>query len=403
MARTTRRAFIRKLALGADPVVPDAGKHTLVCVFLRGGADTLNMLVPFADDEYYRIRPTISIPAPAADVEKRDAAIRLDDLYSLHPKLRPLLPAFREGRFAFVQAVGTDNTSGSHFEAQDQMEHGEAYGKSIGGGWLARHLRARASRDATPFVAVAIGTTIPESLRGAPSVSAISSVDEVQLKTPSGDAHAVSRALAAMYGADVGLLSQPGRQTLDLLARVEALRAKPYAPSSGADYSGGEFAAGLREIARLIKAEVGLEIASIDLGGWDTHFIQGTTAGLQASVIDELARGLAAFDCDLKDRAERVTVLVMTEFGRRTYENSSFGTDHGRGFALMALGGRINGGRVLGDWPGFDEEEGPGPGGLKVNFDYRSVLAEVLGRVFGSKRLDKVFPGFTAQPVGLMA
>lgn len=398
---TTRRAFIRKLAFGREPAVLNAGRHTLVCVFLRGGADTLNMLVPCGDDRYFRIRPTISIPAPSE--QKKDGAAQLDEFYALHPKLRPILPAFREGRLAFIQAVGTDNTSGSHFEAQDQMEHGEAYGTSIGGGWLARHLRARVTRDVTPLVAVAMGTVIPESLRGAPSVSAITSVDEVQLKTPSGDPQAVARALGSLYGADVGVLSQPGRQTLELLDRVETLRSRAYSPSGGADYSGSEFSAGLREIARLIKAEVGLEIACVDLGGWDTHYIQGATTGLQASAIEELARGLAAFDADIKDRVDRVTVLVMTEFGRRTYENSSFGTDHGRGFAMIAMGGGINGGRVVGDWPGLDEVEGPGPGGLKINFDYRSVLSEVLGRVLGANRLEEVFPGFTPQPVGLVA
>jgi uncharacterized protein (DUF1501 family) len=205
-----------------------------------------------------------------------------------------------------------------------------------------------------------------------------------------------------MYGAEVEMLSQPGRQALELLERVESLRSRPYVPAGQANYPANEFAAGLRELARLIKAEVGLETACIDLGGWDTHYIQGATGGLQASVIEELAGGLAAFDADLLDYRNRVTVVIMTEFGRRVYENSSFGTDHGRGFALIAIGGRIRGGRIIGNWPGLDEQDEDGPGGLRVNIDYRSVLSEILVRFAGCTQIDRVFPGFSAEPVGLV-
>jgi uncharacterized protein (DUF1501 family) len=402
MATRTRRDFIRKLALAPRPKQDGLSRNTLLCIFLRGGADTLNMLVPYGDDSYYRLRPTVSIPAPDALGHNRDAAIRLDDFYALHPKLEPLLPAFREGRLAFVQGCGSDNSTGSHFEAQDQMEHGEAFGKSVGGGWIARHLRLRRGSDATPLTAVAIGATIPESLRGAPSVSAISTVEQMQLKAPPGRATAVALSLAKMYGAEVEMLSQPGRQALELLERVESLRSRPYVPAGQANYPANEFAAGLRELARLIKAEVGLETACIDLGGWDTHYIQGATGGLQASVIEELAGGLAAFDADLLDYRNRVTVVIMTEFGRRVYENSSFGTDHGRGFALIAIGGRIRGGRIIGNWPGLDEQDEDGPGGLRVNIDYRSVLSEILVRFAGCTQIDRVFPGFSAEPVGLV-
>ena len=169
----------------------------------------------------------------------------------------------------------------------------------------------------------------------------------------------------------------------------------------GADYPSDSFGSGLREIARLIKANMGLEVACVDLGGWDTHFFQGTTAGLQAGAIDELARGLAAFDADLKSYHSRVKTMVMTEFGRRVYENGSLGTDHGRGFAMMAIGEKINGGRVIGEWPGLIEEESDGPGGLRIRYDYRSVLSEILVRVLGCRGVAKVFPGFNPQEVGL--
>jgi uncharacterized protein (DUF1501 family) len=377
------------------------GSKTLVCVFLRGGADALNMIVPYGDDRYYDRRPNIAIDPPAGG-ESTDAGVRIDELYAFHPGLRPLLPGYREGRLAIVQGVGSDNPTGSHFEAQDQVEHGEAYAKTIGSGWLGRYLRAKGGANSTPLSSIAIGSTIPESLRGAPSASAIHSIDELQIKAPPGEAGAVSATLSKLYGAQVGILAQPGRLTLDLLGRVESLRGKPYLTEPGVEYPSSDFAGGLREIARLVKAEVGLEVACVDLGGWDTHFFQGKSGGLQAEPIDELARGLAAFDADLAGHREKVVTVVMTEFGRRVYENASLGTDHGRGFAMMVMGGGVNGGRVHGEWPGLEEPDIPGPGGLRVVHDYRSVLWEILSRGFGCNELSRVFPGFTPEQIGVV-
>ncbi|MGH9880310.1 MAG: DUF1501 domain-containing protein, partial [Pyrinomonadaceae bacterium] len=218
MSHTSRRGFISQLLVANETVVPAAGDRTLVCVFLRGAADTMNMIVPYGDDQYYKSRPTLAIPAPSRNKDNDVTSVRLDDFYAFHPKLGPLIPAFEEGRLGIVQAVGTDNPTGSHFEAQDQMEHGEAYGRIVGGGWLGRYLRARAAgrgtggspagvlTELTPLSAVAIGSTIPESLRGAPTASAMESIDELQIKTPLGDTAAVSSALSAMYGAEMGVL-----------------------------------------------------------------------------------------------------------------------------------------------------------------------------------------------------
>jgi uncharacterized protein (DUF1501 family) len=236
------------------------------------------------------------------------------------------------------------------------------------------------------------------------------SLDDIQINAPSNDSRAVSQALASLYGAEVGLLTAPGRATLDLLDRVEFLRGKPYNPENNAIYPDEDFGAALREVARLVKARVGLEIACVDLGGWDTHFFQGSAEGLQAAQIDLLAQGLAAFDTDLRRDRDRVTVLVMTEFGRRIYENSSLGTDHGRGFAMMAIGSQIAGGRIHGAKPDLrapglsvNTEALLGPDGLEIRCDYRSALAEILAGVFGSHGLEKVFPGFKPQPVGLVS
>jgi uncharacterized protein (DUF1501 family) len=366
-------------------------------VFLRGGADTLNFFVPYADDRYYRLRPALAVPI--------SQAIRVSEHYALHPALRPLEAAFKEGRFGAVQAVGVDNTSGSHFDCQDQMEHGDSMqGAPAGGGWLGRFLRQHDAVSA--LSAVAIGRSLPESLRGAPAVSVLERMDEIGIRG-AGDASPVVQALEAMYGAEVTLLGRRGRETLDLLRQVSRLQGRGEPPSGGAEYPKDAFGVGLREIARLVKARVGLQVACIDLGGWDTHFFQGNATGTQAERIATLAAGLAALEKDLSDCPDTWTVMVTTEFGRRVYENASLGTDHGRGFALMALGARVKGGHVLGSWPICAEEDvnvnTPGPGGLHAETDYRDVFAEVLRGCFGLRaELGRIFPGASLRSTGLM-
>lgn len=395
----SRRTFLKKMVLAGAPAVEDPGAHTLVCVFLRGGADTLNMLVPYGDQQYYKVRPSIAIAAPG---KGKNAGIKLDDFYAFHPKLAPLLPVFSAGNLGIVQAVGSDNPSGSHFEAQDQIEHGECFGKTIGGGWLGRYLRTRSVDKLTPLSAVAIGSAVPESFRGAPVTSVIGKIEELNMTAPSGCTDDVCKALSAMYGgAQAGLLGMPGKTTLDLLKRVEKLRTKEYKPENKAKYADDEFSAGLREIARLIKAGVGMEVSCIDLNGWDTHFVQGGAEGLQASLVEQLGSGLAAFYMDLGKFNKQVTTIVMTEFGRRIYENGSLGTDHGRGFAFMAMGAGVNGGKVYGKYPGLqDDQYELGPGGLRIMHDYRSVLAEILS--FHHARPQSIFPGYRPDPIGLM-
>ncbi len=399
MEKVSRRGFLKRLALVTDSECRTQA-HTLVCVFLRGGADTLNMFIPYADDNYYSVRPTLSIARPGS--AGRKAALRLNDHYALHPTMSALLPAFKEGELLVVQGVGSDNTSGSHFEAQDQLEHGESFGKKLGGGWLGRHLYSR-SGGMTPLSAVAIGTSIPEALRGAPSASVLKSIDEIKLTLPKGNPQAVANALSMLYSSDVDLLGNAGKVTLDLLHRIEKLKSHSQKSVAGANYPDTEFGAALQEVARLIKADVGLEVACVDHGGWDTHFFQGAADGLQASNIKELSDGLGSLYTDIHANLDRVTIVVMTEFGRRIYENSSMGTDHGRGFALFAIGKRVRGGQVIGGLPQLKEApiEFLGPSGLTVAIDYRSVLSEVVRSLLGNNDIASVFPGFTPQPISL--
>jgi uncharacterized protein (DUF1501 family) len=332
-------------------------RQTLVVVFLRGGADGLNLVAPLEDDGYYRARPRIAI-------SKKDAVL-LDGFYGLNPLLKKLEPAYQEGALAIVHAAGSEDGTRSHFEAQDLMEHGGL----TAGGWLGRFLRAQSKITSGPLDAVALGKAVPECLRGAPAATVLQSLDDFSL----GDNRArLTQALAKLYGMQTDVLASAGRDTLDAIQRMEQLRKTPYQPAHGAEYGRDDFSRGLLQIARLIKARVGLQAASLDLGGWDSHFSQST---IMDPVMTRLAIGLSAFHQDLGREMGHTTVVVMTEFGRRVEENSAFGTDHGRGSVMFVMGGGIKGGRVLGKWPGLSREVLEGPGDLPVTTNYRNVLA----------------------------
>jgi len=410
MPSFTRRALLSQLLVAAAPVDPDAGKHTLVCVFLRGGADTLNLLVPYGDDVYYRKRPTLAIAPPDKGPEGK-RSVRLDDFYALHPALKPFAEKFYDGRLSFVQAVGIkDNLSGSHFDSQDQMEHGDAAsGAPAGGGWLGRFLRTRMETKASPLQAIALGTKLPESLRGAPSASVLQTIEEIAIKTPSKKPDAATAALKQLYGADVTLLGERGRESLELFKTISEMQHKAYLPANGAVYPKDPFGNGMREIARLIKAGVGLEVACIDLVNWDTHFFQGSADGAQADRARILGEGIAAFEADLKQQRRNVSVFVMTEFGRRIYENSSLGTDHGRGFAAMLFSDKIKGGRIIGPRHFLDDDGEKGTegmtvvGGMRIEFDFRDLFSEVLRGTMGFQQGGAIFPGAKGSRIGLLA
>jgi uncharacterized protein (DUF1501 family) len=365
-------------------------RRALVVVFLRGAADGLALVPPVEDPHYYRARPRLGILA-------KDA-VKLDGRFGLHPKLAPLETAWRDGELAIVHACGTEDETRSHFEAQDLMEHGGV----VAGGWLGRYLRTRPAESRGALACVAIGKALPECLLGAPAVTVMQSLEEfaIAARTP-----AFGTQLARLYAMQRGQLGAAARDTFEALVRIEAMRTTTYRPDNGAAYGRDEFAGGLSQLARLIKADVGLEAASIDLAGWDSHFAQqGQVEGLAA----KLAGGLAAFRRDLGARMATTTVVVMTEFGRTVEENSAFGTDHGRGSAMFVLGGGVRGGRVHGDWKGLSpdvlERRGvlEGYGDLPVLNNYRNVLAPILtrhGPGTGAPELADVFPGFDVNPM----
>lgn len=362
-------------------------QRVLVVVFLRGGADGLTLVPPTGDDAYHRARPYLAVKA--AD------AIRLDGYFSLHPDLKPLAKHFESGELAILHGAGSEDRTRSHFEAQDFMEHGG----TSGAGWLGRYLRAHvnaAGRTPSALSAVAIGTTLPESLRGAPGGAVMQAIADFSFGE---DDPQLIEALRTLYAAEAGPLGRAAVDTIDAVTRLRELRSRNDPPSTGASYPDSTFGRGLREIARLIKADVGLVATTIDLDGWDTHFVQSQLIG---SLMTDLASGLNAFVTDLGDLRHRVTVVTMTEFGRRVRENTSFGTDHGLGSIMFLLGDGLDslgGGRVTSGWRNLSDAELVDVGDVPAAINYRDVLAPVLLRHSPGIDLAQVFPAHQLRPV----
>lgn len=357
--------------------------RTLVLVFLRGGADGLSLVAPVADDRYHRARPTLAV--------KPGSGHRLDDRFAFHPLLTPLGRWFDDGKLAVIPACGSDDDTRSHFYAQDLMDHG---GRNVSGGWLGRFLRQTQGASGLGVLeAVTLGPAVSESLRGAPTATAFTSLDDLGGE----DDHALMGAFGALTSGDA-LLGAPAQAALAASARLDALRRAADHPANGAEYPtvaqhgdyAAEFGARLRLTARLIQAGVGLKVACVDLDGWDSHFVQDTVI---APRLTALAHGLSAFATDLGTDLERTSVVVISEFGRRVAENTSLGTDHGRGGACLILGGGVTGG-VQGTWPGLSEDLLEGPGDVAVANDYRDVLWPVLQRHGATDRIG-MFPEAT--------
>lgn len=364
--------------------ISPARQHTLVVVFLRGGADGLNMVVPVGDDAYYRARPLIGIP--------RGETVPLDTLFALNQALAPLQRAYGDGELLVVHGAGTEENSRSHFEAQDYMEHG---GEGAGG-WLGRYLRQNTRAASNPLASVALGKRCPESLRASPATVVMETLQDIAL---GADASAFLTGLDQLYAGAALPWAKAGCDLLGAMRSIEALHAAPYQPTPGVTYPQDAFSQRLRQVAQLVKSEVGVEAVTLDLDGWDSHIAAAT---LMTPLMAQLAGGLMAFHNDLGSHRDRTTVVVMTEFGRRVYENASLGTDHGRGSVMLLLGGGIRGGRVLADWPGLDPDRLEGPGDVPVRFNYRDLLAPVFEKHVPGIELHQVFPGYTLSPLDIV-
>jgi uncharacterized protein (DUF1501 family) len=382
----------------AIAATPSPGKKKMVVLFQRGAMDGLNVVVPFAEPNYYHLRPTIAIPQPRSGAA--DAAIDLDGFFGLHPSLAPLQPLFQNGQLAIVQAVGSPDPSRSHFDAQDFMESGTPGVKSTEDGWLNRALQATPEEQSSPFRAVAFGPYLPRTLQGsAPAVS----IPELKQFKMYGSPQTVQGGFEAMYAQTVDqALHGVGKQTFEAIDQLKKINPDAYQPENGADYPKSRFGQSLQEIAELFKADVGLEVAFLDSGGWDHHVNEGGVQGQLSNLLRDLGQGIAAFHQDMGDRMGDVVFVSMSEFGRTAHENGNRGTDHGHANCMFVMGGDVKGGKVYTRWPGMGEGQLHDGRDLAVTTDYRSVLSEIMTKHLGNSHLATVFPGFANDPRQLL-
>jgi uncharacterized protein (DUF1501 family) len=392
---TTRRVFLKSsgLALVSFGIAPRAlvrsalaaeggRKKALVVIFQRGAVDGLNTVIPYGDPVYRRVRPAIAIPAPKGG--SRDAALDLDGQFGLHPALEPLLAPWREGSLAVVHAVGSHDSTRSHFDAQDFMETGTPGVKSTEDGWMNRHLRAHPDREATPFRGVSLTPTLPRCLAGSAPAVAMEDIRSFALRP---GAAAAADAFPETF------------EAIEFLKKADPLR---YRPAAGAVYPRGRYGESLRQIAQLLKADVGVEVAFTEIGGWDHHAAEGGVTGQLANRLREFGGALAAFHRDLGDHMRDVVVVTLTEFGRTVRENGNRGTDHGHASVSFVMGGGVRGGRVHGRWPGLGDGDLYEGRDLAVTTDFRDLLGEVIGAHLGVRDVGRVFPGHRPKPVGVM-
>jgi uncharacterized protein (DUF1501 family) len=393
-----RTAFGGELLRGAATGGAARGK-TLICLFQRGAADALNMVVPFGDRAYHRLRPNIAIGRPGVPGE---AAIDLDGFFGLHPALAPMKPLWDRGILAPVHAVGSPSSTRSHFDAQDYMETGTPDQKGTHDGWLNRYLALQGTCEAgcmhdashatpSPFRAVAMTQQTPRILEGPSATIAMNSLQEFSVRAsgPSADR------LEALYrtgSADV--VHAAGGEMFEAVKILKAANPRKYLPENGATYPSSQFGQRLRQIAQLIRADVGLEVAFADVGGWDTHVNQGAVTGQLAGRFDDFATSIAALVTDLGDRMADTTIMTMSEFGRTVRQNGNGGTDHGHASALFVIGGDVKGKKVHGRWPGLEPEQLYEGRDLALTTDFRTVFSEVASKHLGASRVDVLFPGF---------
>jgi uncharacterized protein (DUF1501 family) len=396
-----RSAFAGELAHGAARLA--GPRRTLVVLFQRGAADALNVLVPFGDPAYRALRPAIAIAPPGS----LGGAIDLDGFFGLHPALAPLKPLWDRGMLAPVHAVGSPSATRSHFDAQDFMESGTPDVKGTRDGWLNRYLALRGTCEAeraggpsapactapSPFRAVAMAAQTPRMLDGPAPTVAMSSLDDFTVRAAGGDAERRLEALYTTGRAD--LVHGAGRETFEAVRALRAADPRRYAPEHGARYPASPFGQRLLQIAQLIKAGVGLEVAFADVGGWDTHVNQGGATGQLANRLGDFALAIAAFTTDLGDRMEDVVVLTASEFGRTARQNGNGGTDHGHAGSMFVMGGRLAGARrVHGRWPGLAPEQLNEGRDLALTTDFRAVFGEVAARHLGAFGTGALFPGY---------
>ena len=400
-----RRIFLKStgLALFAGGFLPNvfvrmaeagtpASRRVLVAIFQRGAVDGLNVVVPYGEKTYYDARPSIAVPPPGS---RESAALDLDGFFGLHPSLAPVLPLFKDHSAAFVHAAGSPDATRSHFDAQDFMESGTPGVKATADGFLGRALDGGRKADkASPLRAVSLTPGLPRILAGRAGAVAMSNLAEFGIRA-GGDTPAASASFETMYGEGAaGSLGGAAKESFDAVRILKASDPGKRTPDNGADYPKSSFGNALKQIAQLIKADVGLEVAFTDVGGWDTHAGEGGAQGQLSNRLRDYGLAIAAFAKDLGSRMGDVTLVTMSEFGRTVKENGNRGTDHGHANVMLLLGGGVKGGKVYGRWPGLDASHLYENRDLAVTTDFRDVFAEILAKRMTVARIEPVFPGY---------
>jgi uncharacterized protein (DUF1501 family) len=406
---TSRRVFLKQgafafvtlgfapsfLARTAFAAGTNGRPKQLIAIFQRGAVDGLSVVVPFGENEYYKGRPSIAIGRPGSG---DGSALDLDGFFGINPRLQPLKPLWDAHYLAIVHACGSPDSTRSHFDAQDYMETATPGVKSTGDGWLNRYLQARHEEKATPFRAVALTTQLPRMLQGTAPALAVNQLGQFGIRAGQAS-EAIGASFEAEYAAAAdAVLNGTGREAFNAIKMLKATDPSKYEPANGADYPRSPFGQALRQIAQLTKANVGLEVAFADIGGWDTHVRQGASQGQLAGRLDDFARAISALVADLGDRMEDTVVLTMSEFGRAVNENGNGGTDHGHGNAMIVIGGGVRGGRVYGRWPGLALDRRYEGRDLAVTTDFRDVFCEIVTRHLGVADARPIFPGYNVQP-----
>ncbi len=386
--------FLQRAILAHERNAITGGRRkTLIAIFQRGAVDGLNVVVPFGESSYYDARPSIAIPKPEAG--NAEAAINLDGFFGLHPSLSAFKPLWDSKRLAIVHASGSPDNTRSHFDAQDYMESATPGLKSTPDGWLNRYLQSKKDEQNSPFRAVSFTQQMPRVLQGRADAVAMSNLSNFAIRDGKSSA-SVQGGFEAIYSSAASEpLANTGRETFEAVNYLKQVNPAQYKPENGAQYPRTPFGNSLLQIAQLIKAGVGLEIAFTDVGGWDTHVNQGNARGQLANLLQQFSSGLAALHQDLGQRMDDVVVLTMSEFGRTVKENGNRGTDHGHANAMFVLGNSVRGGQVYGKWPGLKSDQLYEGRDLALTTDFRDVFGEIAARHLGATDLKAVFPGYT--------
>jgi uncharacterized protein (DUF1501 family) len=385
-------SFLERALLASEQKAGSRRK-ILIAIFQRGAVDGLNMIVPFGESSYYDLRPSIAIPKPNGSTQ--EAAINLDGFFGLHPSMSSLKPLWDSKRLAIVHASGSPDNTRSHFDAQDYMESATPGVKSTSDGWLNRYLQSKRDEQQSPFRAISMTQQKPRAMQGRAPVVAMSNISSFAIRAGRSSA-SVQGGFEAIYSRDKNeLLAETGRETFEAINYLKQANPAQYKPENGAQYPQAPLGTSLLQIAQLIKAGVGLEIAFTDVGGWDTHKDQGNARGQLANRLQEFSFAIAAFHQDLGQRMDDVVVLTMSEFGRTAWENGNRGTDHGHANAMLVLGNNVRGGQVYGKWPGLKNDQLNEGRDLALTTDFRDVFGEVAARHLGTPNLKSVFPGYS--------